>query len=293
VNSASIGRRTLRTSPRMEDRAERQQAEGSLSFRARVVAAQSPLVGTFVKLASLEVVEMVALAGFDFVVIDTEHALLSVSDVYTMVAFYSACGVLPLVRVADHGYGDAQRYLDSGASGVLIPHVSSPEQARTVVKQLLFPPTGSRGFGYTSRAGQWGQLPGGAAAYLRRGDQDTARIAMIEDAAAADSIREIIAVDGLDCVFVGPGDLSVSMGAAVTDPAVERIVASVIAQAVEAGVPVGTVVSGTEQAQLRQIQGCSFILAGNDATTFSIAIQALLDPIRQTLSLDRQPSGSS
>jgi 4-hydroxy-2-oxoheptanedioate aldolase len=261
------------------------------SLQARLASGDTPLMGTFVKLSSLEIIEMVALAGFDFVVIDTEHALLSVADVYTMIAMYSAHGVLPLVRVTDHGYGDAQRYLDAGADGVFIPHVSSSQQAQSVVDQLLFPPRGSRGFGYTSRAGQWGQLDGGPAEYLRRGDQEAARIAMIEDTEAVESIQQILAVDGLDAVFVGPGDLSVSMGTPMTDPAVERAVTDVIARAVGAGLPVGTVVSGADQARLRREQGCSFILAGNDASTFSVGIRAVLEPIRQTLIHDSQPTG--
>lgn len=73
-----------------------------------------PLIGTLVKIPTLEVAEILATAGFGFVVIDTEHAPLSVRDVYTMVVGYSRMGVAPLVRITDRGYGDAQRYLDAG-----------------------------------------------------------------------------------------------------------------------------------------------------------------------------------
>src|SRR5439155_20198727 len=94
---------------------------------------------------SLEITENVAVAGFDLVVIDTEHALLSVRDVYSLLVVYSRMGVAPLVRITDHGYGDGQRYLDAGAAGVLVPHVSNATQAEATMRQFLFPPDGTRG----------------------------------------------------------------------------------------------------------------------------------------------------
>src|SRR5690606_1448013 len=109
-------------------------------FRELLRSADAPVVGTLVKIPSLEVAEILGDAGFDFVVIDTEHALLSVRDVYGLVVVYSRMGVAPLVRITDHGYGDAQRYLDAGAAGVLVPHVSNARQARETMRQYLFPP---------------------------------------------------------------------------------------------------------------------------------------------------------
>jgi 4-hydroxy-2-oxoheptanedioate aldolase len=94
-------------------------------FRELLRSSEGPIVGTFVKIPALEVAEIVGEAGFDFVVIDTEHALLSVRDVYSLLVVYSRMGVAPLVRITDHGYGDAQRYLDAGAAGILVPHVSN------------------------------------------------------------------------------------------------------------------------------------------------------------------------
>ena len=89
-------------------------------FRELLRSSDRPVLGTFVKIPALEVAEIVGGAGFDFVIIDTEHALLSVRDVYGMIVVYSRMGVAPLVRITDHGYGDAQRYLDAGAAGVLV-----------------------------------------------------------------------------------------------------------------------------------------------------------------------------
>src|SRR3954466_11680680 len=134
-------------------------------FQKLLKSAQRPLIGTFVKLPALEVAEIIGAAGFDFVVIDTEHALLSVRDVYSLVVVYSRMGVAPLVRITDHGYGDGQRYLDAGAAGILVPHISNATQAGATMRQFLFPPAGTRGMGYAARAGLWGALPGGPPEY--------------------------------------------------------------------------------------------------------------------------------
>ncbi|WP_344861874.1 HpcH/HpaI aldolase family protein [Amycolatopsis ultiminotia] len=239
------------------------------------------MIGTFVKIPALEIAEIIGGAGFDFVVIDTEHALLSVRDVYSLIVVYSRMGVAPLVRITDHGYGDAQRYLDAGAAGILVPHVSDATQAKTVMRQFLFPPEGSRGMGYAARAAQWGALEGGVAEYVRAGQEDVARIAMIEEQGAVEDIEGILAAPGLDAVFIGPGDLSLSMGVPGGSPAVHDAVTGAIEAAVRAGVPVGTVVAGEDQIRLRAEQGCRFILVGNDTGMISGAARRALAQARQ------------
>jgi 2-keto-3-deoxy-L-rhamnonate aldolase RhmA len=86
-----------------------------------------PPVGTFMKIPSIETVEIVKLAGFDFIVLDAEHALLSLADLNRMILVARAIGISPIVRVPDHGYGDVQRILDAGAAGLFFPHVSVQE----------------------------------------------------------------------------------------------------------------------------------------------------------------------
>jgi 2-keto-3-deoxy-L-rhamnonate aldolase RhmA len=252
------------------------------SFRA-AIADRPPLLGTFVKIPAPETCEIIARSGFDFVIIDTEHALISVRDVYTMVTLFCALGVMPLVRVTDHGYGDGQRYLDAGAAGVLVPHVSDAAQAQQVARQYLFPPDGTRGMGFAARAGLWGSLEGGAAEYVRFGQQDAARIAMIEETGAVANIDAIMATPGIDAVFIGPGDLSLSMGVAMNDPQVVSAVDGAIEAAVAAGVPVGTVVPGPDEARRRAAQGCSFLLVGNDTGMFLGAATRAVTSVREVL----------
>ncbi|GAA0903143.1 HpcH/HpaI aldolase family protein [Pseudonocardia zijingensis] len=254
-------------------------------FRELLRSSDRPVLGTFVKIPALEIAEMVGEAGFDFVVIDTEHALLSVRDVYSMVVVYSRMGVAPLVRITDHSYGDAQRYLDAGAAGILVPHVSNGRQAADTMRQYLFPPDGTRGMGFASRAGLWGSLPGGAPEYVRVGREDVARIAMIEEKESVDDIAGILAAPGVDAVFIGPGDLSLSMGVPGGSPPVHDAVTKCIASAVEAGVPVGTVVQGEDQIRLRVEQGCRFILVGNDTGMFSAAARGTVATARAALAV--------
>lgn len=253
------------------------------SFRAAVDETESPLLGTFVKIPAPELVEMVARSGLDFVVIDTEHALLSVRDVYSMVTLYAALGVMPLVRVTDHGYGDGQRYLDAGSAGVLVPHVSTVQEAESVAGQYLFPPAGTRGMGFSARAGLWGGLGGGSAEYVRFGQDEAARIAMIEDTDAVRDLKEIVAVPGIDGVFIGPGDLSLSMGLPMGDPQVVSAIDGAIETAVAAKVPVGTVVPGPAEARRRADQGCSFLMVSNDTGLFRGAVDRMVKGVREGL----------
>jgi 2-keto-3-deoxy-L-rhamnonate aldolase RhmA len=252
-------------------------------FQQLLRSAGPPVVGTFVKIPSLEIAEIIGAAGFDFVVIDTEHALLSVRDVYSLVVVYSRMGVAPLVRITDHGYGDGQRYLDAGAAGILVPHISNATQAGATMRQFLFPPAGTRGMGFAARAGTWGGLDGGAAEYVRAGQEDVARVAMIEEREAVEDIEAILATQGVDAVFVGPGDLSLSLGVPGGSPEVHDAVTTAIKAAVRADVPVGTVVAGEEQIRLRAEQGCRFILVGNDTGMISGAAGRTLATAREAI----------
>lgn len=240
-----------------------------------------PPLGMFVKIPAPELTEIIARAGVQFVVIDTEHALLSVREVYEMTALYSALGVLPLVRVADHGYGDAQRYLDAGVAGLLFPHVSNGDEAAALGRRFIFPPRGTRGMGFASRAGQWGMLPGGRDEYLRFGDAEVMRIAMVEERESVDDIDAILAADGIDGVFIGPSDLSLSMGESGRSPAVSDAIDRVIERAVAAGKPVGTVVTDPEEGRKRVAQGCDYLLVGNDTGIFARSLRRSLDGFRE------------
>ena len=100
---------------------------------------QVPPIGTFMKIPAVETIEIVKLAGFDFIVLDAEHAPLSMSDLNHMILVARALGMPPIVRVPDHGYGDVQRVLDSGAAGLFFPHVADRAECEQVVRQASHP----------------------------------------------------------------------------------------------------------------------------------------------------------
>ncbi len=162
---------------------------------------QVPPIGTFMKIPAVETVEIVKLAGFDFIVLDAEHALLSLSDLNHMILAARALGISPVVRVPDHGYGDVQRILDAGAAGLFFPHVADRAECEQVIRQASHPPYGTRGAGGGMRAGNWGMAGRASsgrdsASYVKDGVDKVMRIPMIEERVAVDNADEILAVEG-------------------------------------------------------------------------------------------------
>ncbi|MQA35115.1 HpcH/HpaI aldolase family protein [Modestobacter roseus] len=242
-------------------------------FRAALARGDGPALGTWVKIPAPEVVELVALAGFDVAVIDLEHSPMSLESASTLIATALHTGVSAIVRVPGLDPGLVQRVLDAGAEGVMVPHVDTVEQARSAAAAVRFPPLGERGVGSTSRAGAWGAQP--LAEYLRFGQEEAMLIAQIESAAGVRNAEEIAAVDGVDALLVGTVDLAVSEGRTPGDPAVAELVAAVVDSARAAGVPVGNAGAATaEAAQTAVDAGFTFTMLSNDATMLGTAARA-------------------
>lgn len=230
-------------------------------------------IGTWLKLPATESAELMALAGFDFVVVDLEHSPLSFESAYRHIATAEANGVAPLVRVPDHGYGPIQRVLDAGASGVLVPHVEDATQAERLSRAVRFEPRGTRGFGLTSRAGHWGMMP--RAEYLRQGNEDAMFIPQLESLAAVGALDAILSTQDVSAIFLGPGDLSVSMGVRDDHPDVLAVMDRVAAACRSAGVPCGTAI-GNDPARLADLarRGFTFVMIGNDASFLGAAARS-------------------
>ena len=239
-----------------------------------------PPIGTFMKIPAVETVEIVALAGFDFIVLDYEHAPLTLSDLNHMILVARALGVAPVVRVPDHGYGDVQRVLDAGAAGLFFPHVSDRAECEKVVRQASHPPYGTRGAGGGMRAGNWGMAGRGNASYVKDGVEKVMRIPMIEEKVAVDNADDILSVPGVDAVFIGPGDLSMTMGLKMTDPEVQSAIEEVLKKAKAARVPVGTVSADAAGARRLIDKGYDFLLVSNDTGMLARSAMSLIDEIR-------------
>ncbi|MFE0491075.1 HpcH/HpaI aldolase family protein [Streptomyces griseoaurantiacus] len=235
-------------------------------------------LGTWIKLSSPESVEIMAYAGFDFVVIDLEHTTLNLGAASTHIAMARALGVDPLVRVPDHGLSVIQRVLDAGAAGVVVPHVDTVQQARAVVRATCFPPRGDRGSGGTSRAGRWGLLP--RADYLEYGNEQVLCVVQLESEEAIRNTREILALDGVGAAFVGTADLSMSMGVAAGSDEVDRLATSALTAAAAAGVPIGTASATSDQARAALARGYDYVVVSNDTSILASGGRAIVNALK-------------
>src|SRR3954471_18506363 len=178
-----------------------------LSLRRRLRQGP-PLIGTFSIIAAPELIELAGLAGFDVVVLDMEHGAYEISNLGPHILAARAHGVAPVVRVRWSEPALIGAALDSGAAGVLVPHVQSARDAAAVVEAARFPPQGRRG------AHPWVRAAGYAATHNWRthANDDVAGIAMVEGKEGVAAVDEILATPGLDAVFLGPVDLAASLG---------------------------------------------------------------------------------
>ncbi len=245
-------------------------------FRAALARAEGPALGTWVKLPLMESVELIALAGFDFVVIDLEHAPIDLQTAYQLIGTANHLQLGSIVRVPTLEAGVVQRILDAGAEGIMLPHVDTADDARAAVAAVRFPPLGSRGVGATSRAGAWGAMD--RSEYLRFGQEEVVLIAQIESARAVEAASAIAAVDGVDALFIGAADLSTSEGATEDDPRVVSLIASAVKQCLAAGVPIGNAGGASALSVRRAVEtGYTFTLLSNDASLLGNAARAAVE----------------
>ncbi|WP_285042484.1 aldolase/citrate lyase family protein [Plantibacter sp. LMC-P-059a] len=246
-------------------------------FRAALAADAGPALGTWVKLPAMESMELVALAGFDFAVIDLEHSPMSMETAAQHIGVALLAGVSPIVRIPSLDGGVVQRVLDAGAEGIMLPHVDSVAQAEAAAAAVRFAPLGTRGVGSTSRAGAWGATS--REEYLRFGQEEVVLIAQIESAAAARAAGAIAAVPGVDALLIGAADLSTSEGRSEADPVVVDLIARAIRDTVAAGKPIGNAGGASAASVQASVDaGYRFTLMSNDASLLggaaSAAVQA-------------------
>lgn len=202
--------------------------------------------GCLLRLPSETLLEMTAVAGFDYAVVDCEHGPADLVSLQQHIRAADAYGMPVLVRVGENEPALILRVLDLGAEGVIVPHVDTAEQARAAVVAAHYPPTGERGFATYSRAGRFGR---GIAEHLADAERTTLVIPMLETARACDNAAEILAVSGVDSVLVGPADLSVAMNrSGPADPEVVERIAGVVRAAASGGHPMTTIVGSADKA---------------------------------------------
>ncbi|TVR10983.1 MAG: siderophore biosynthesis protein SbnG [Salinarimonadaceae bacterium] len=207
----------------------------------RKFAAGSPCVAAMLTAPSTALAELLASGGADAVVIEAEHSTINEAQIEDLCRAIEVGGATPLCRVASADPHLILRVLDAGVMGVIVPHVRNAATAAAVVDAARYPPIGSRGSG-TCRANGYGAMARGD--YVALANEEVLVIAMIEDPEAVDDIEAILDVAGIDAIFIGAGDLSLSMGTTAKDPQVEASVARVASAASARRIPY--IVAATE-----------------------------------------------
>ena len=245
------------------------------TFRKRLSAGEI-LTGTFIKTPTGHTTEIFGDLGYDFVVIDEEHAPFDRRAIDDALVAARAAGIAGLVRVASGSPSNLLSVLDCGAIGVLVPHVATAERAREVAASCRYR-GGSRGFSNSPRAGRYGGL--NLAQHIENGDAITTVIAQIEDPSAIGVVDEIARVDGIDALFVGRGDLAAAMGETSAEAPAVRAASERVAQAARAaGKPVMFFVGSLADASaMRDIGGSGFVYASDQSLMRQAAAKALSD----------------
>ncbi|NLR99942.1 aldolase [Rhizobium sp. P38BS-XIX] len=249
--------------------------DSRLSLRTRIAGHQS-LMGTFVKISGPSSIEIMAGAGFDFVVIDQEHGVFDRTATDLALLACKASTISGIVRVPTLSADGILSVLDCGAAGILAPHIDCADRARELVAACRYR-GGRRGFSAVTRAGGYGAHA--MWKHIDEADAGVAAIAMIEDPAGVDNIADIVAVEGLDAVFIGRGDLTVAYGVSTReDPAIVSAVNRIIDAARHAGKPVWMMVETIKDiAPLTSKGASSFIVSSDQGMLRNAALQIMRD----------------
>jgi 2-keto-3-deoxy-L-rhamnonate aldolase RhmA len=243
------------------------------AFRRRLAASEK-LSGTFIKTPSGHATEIFGDLGYDFVVIDEEHAPFDRTAIDQALVSARAAHIAALVRVAAATPANLLSVLDSGAVGVLVPHVASVERASEVASACRYR-GGKRGFSNSPRAGRYGGLS--LREHLEHADATTTVIAQIEDPEALDQIDAIARVDGVDALFIGRGDLAVAIGASSPEePEVRAAAERICAAARQAKKPIMVFVGSHKDAvAMRAIGASAFIFLSDQGLMRQAAARTL------------------
>jgi 4-hydroxy-2-oxoheptanedioate aldolase len=231
------------------------------------------VLGTFLQFYDTAAVEILAEAGFDFVVVDLEHGTFSAETVKTLVISAQLNGIVPIVRVKENASQLIMAPLDAGAMGVQIPFICNKADVKKAVTAAKYHPLGSRGMNPFVRG--TGYVPERFGAYMEWSNENTVMIHQVEGVEGVNHIDEIVAEPGVDIIFLGPYDLSQSLGipGKVEDPAVISEMETVVSKAGEKGIAVGTFADTPERAK-------KWIESGVKYLTVSCDTKMMLDGAR-------------
>ena len=232
--------------------------------------AGNPAIGCFLGLGSPSVAELMAHAGFDWLVIETEHNGLDSAEIEHMLRAIDGTDAVPIVRVPSSDQVFIQRALDMGAMGVLVPMVRSAEEARAVVSATRYPPEGTRSWGPLRASGYTFDNDD----YFERANENMLVALILETKDALDDLETVAGVPGVDVIFLGPWDMSLALGLDPRQlplPEIDTVLDRIVEVASKTGVAAGVGAGTPEGLREQQAAGVTFLSYGPD---YGLLVQA-------------------
>lgn len=247
-------------------------------FRQRLLSGET-LIGSWCSLANPITTEVLGLAGFDWLVLDGEHAPNDITTFVPQLMALKGSSSAAVVRPPCNEPVIIKRLLDIGFYNFLIPFVESEEEAALAVASTRYPPAGIRGVSVSHRSNMYGTLPD----YNLDINNNVSVLVQIESQLGVDNLDSIIGVEGVDGIFVGPGDLSAALGylGQPAHPEVLKVIQHIFARAKAAGKPSGILAPVEADARRYLEWGATFVAVGSDLGVFRNATQALCDRFKK------------
>jgi 4-hydroxy-2-oxoheptanedioate aldolase len=239
-----------------------------------------PVYGPFMKTGDAAFVECAGHAGFDFCILDMEHGPVDFFNLQNLIRGAETSGILPVVRTYDSSETAISKALDLGAKGIQVPQVQSAEQAREAVKAAKYFPKGERGVCRFVRAANYSATPRNE--YFEQANEALV-ILQVEGKQVINHLDEILAVEGLDILFVGPYDLSQSLGVPgqVSHPTVIEAIKKIAETARKAGVVIGVFCDTFEAATLWRNAGIQYLSWSVDVGIFTDACKSIVEQLKK------------
>lgn len=231
-------------------------------------------IGCWVSLANPYTTEMMGTAGFDWLLVDNEHSPNDLRSTIAQLAVLEASDSHTIVRVPLGETYIIKQMLDAGAQSILVPMVESAEQARDLVRDVTYPPAGRRGVGYSlARASRFAAITD----YGQTADAEICLLVQVENRAGMAALDDILAVDGVDGVFIGPADLAADMGhmGDINHPDVQEAIMDALRRIRAAGKAPGILATQEKMAQDALDAGAQFVAVGADSMLLVGSARAL------------------
>jgi len=244
------------------------------SFK-RDLRAGKKLIGCWSSLSNAITTEVLGVAGFDWILLDGEHSPNDVATFIPQLMALKDSPSAPVVRPSSNNEVEIKRLLDAGFYNFLVPFVESVDEAKRAVSATRYPPQGIRGVSVSQRSNRYGTVPD----YFKSINEHICVMVQIESRAGVAAARNIAALDGVDCIFVGPSDLAAGLGhlGNAGHPEVQAAIAAVFADAKACGKPTGILAPVEADARRYMAMGATFVAVGSDLGVFRSATQALRD----------------